>query len=404
MTRVCVIGAGIVGCAAAYQLARTGFAVHLVDAAGEPGTRTSFANGGQLSYSYVEPLASPATLRALPGMLMSRRSPLTFRLRADGRQWRWGLRFLAACRAGAARQGTARLWEIARTSRETLEGWMRSEVWSFGFERNGKLVLSPDAKTLRRQAKQVQLQAALGCVQEVLTRGECLQREPALAGGSARFFGGVWTPDECVADSFQLCRELVRSLRGLGGTVSFGRPVSGFVRDGTRIMAARTVHGDVEADAFVLATGPDAAALAATVGLHLPIYPIKGYSLTLPFRCDARPRASVTDLGRKTVFAPLGGRMRVAAMAEIGAHGLAIPPERVNTMLEGLQAVYPGLCDTDAPLPWAGLRPATPDSVPIVGRWGDTNLFINAGHGALGLTLAAGSAVRIADDLVKYVS
>ncbi len=404
MTSVCVIGAGIVGCATAYQLARIGFAVHLVDAADAPGTVTSFANGGQLSYSYVEPLASPATLRALPGMLLSADSPLKFRLRAEWRQWRWGLRFLAACRAGAARRGTARLLDLARTSRKTLEAWMRSEAWSFAFERNGKLVLCPDAATLRRQVKQVQLQAIFGCVQEALTREECLEREPALALGNTRFVGGVWTPDECVADPFLLCRELVGSLKRLGGSASFGTSVSGFARDGTRLVAAHTEHGDLHADAFVLCTGPNAAALAATVGLHLPIYPIKGYSLTLPFTGAVRPRASVTDLGRKTVFAPLGGQMRIAAMAEIGEYGLDIPSARLDAMLTGLHAVYPGLCDTTAPLAWAGLRPATPDSVPIVGRWADTNLFINAGHGALGFTLAAGSAARIADELARAVS
>jgi D-amino-acid dehydrogenase len=395
MTTVCVVGAGIVGCATAYALARQGFQVRLVDAAEGPGTTTSFANGAQLSYSYVEPFASPATLRALPGMLLSTGSPVRFRLRADPRQWAWGLRFLAACSGARARRGTAQLLDLASLSRQTLDGWQREEAWSFGFARNGKLVLCPDAATLARQAAQVKLQAALGCRQEVLSPAECLQREPALAAGRFDAAGGVWTADECVADPHRLCGELVRSLHRLGGTVSFGTRVDAFVREGTRVVAARSGSAHIPADAFVLATGPDAPTLAAGIGVNLPVYPIKGYSITLPFATSQRPRASVTDLGRKTVFAPMEGVLRVAAMAEIGERGLEVPGARLRAMLDSVEAVYPGLCDLRSPQPWAGLRPATPDSVPIIGRAPSTNLFLNVGHGALGLTLAAGSAARL---------
>lgn len=394
---VCVVGAGIVGCATAYQLARRGLRVHLLDAAEESGTKTSFANGAQLSYSYVEPFASPATLRALPSMLLSPASPVRFRLRADWHQWAWGLQFLAACRAERARQGTARLLELAQLSRRTFDAWMAEEAWDCGFAQNGKLVLAPDDGTLQRLAAQVQLQAASGCHQQVLGREACLQHEPALAHSRAEFTGGVWTADECVADPYRLCGELVHGLRRLGGQVSFGTRVSGFERQGTRCVAAITHHGVIHADTFVLATGPDAPALAATLGVQLPVYPIKGYSLTVPFTGSrARPVASVTDLGRKTVFAPLGDRLRVAAMAEIGNHGLDVPESRIRAMLDSIEAVYPGLCDLSAPVAWAGLRPATPDSVPIIEPVRSSNVVLNVGHGALGLTLAAGSAMRVA--------
>jgi len=402
VTSVCVVGAGIVGCATAYQLARAGFQVHLVDAAPEPGTLTSFANGAQLSYSYVEPFASPATLRSLPGMLLSPDSPVKFRLRADWRQWAWGLRFLSACRAETARDGTARLLALAQLSRHTLEGWMREEPWSFAFARNGKLVLCPDVQTLQRQEAQVEVQAALGCDQQVLTPQQCLQHEPALEAGKAAMAGGIWTADECVADPYLLCRELVRSLRRMGGKTSFNTRVSSFARQGHRFVAAKAGTHDIAADAFVLAAGPHAAALASTFGLRLPVYPIKGYSITVPFLTKSRPTASVTDLGRKTVFAPLGDQLRVAAMAEITGYDMAVSPARVRAMVESVEAVYPGLCDTRAPQVWSGLRPATPNSVPIIDRMLETNLFVNAGHGALGLTLAAGSAARISEQVVRF--
>jgi D-amino-acid dehydrogenase len=396
MSSVCVVGAGIIGCATAYQLVRQGFKVHLLDAASQAGSITSFANGAQLSYCYVEPFASPATLRALPGMLLSPGSAVKFRLRADVRQWSWGLRFLLACRKAQSHAGTAKLLEMARLSRQVFNGWMSAEDWSVNFAQNGKLVLCPDIHSLRRQEAQVATQAKLGCRQLILTPAECIMREPALSQRLGRFAGGVWTEDECVVDPYLLCAALVKSLRRLGASITFDSPVSGFVREGGRILAAQTTQGDVRADAFVLAAGSAAPRLAATFGLRLPVYPIKGYSLTLPFRGAARPVASVTDLGRKTVFAPLGDQLRVAAMAEINGYELHIPAARVKAMLASVEHTYPGLCDISSPQPWAGLRPATPDSVPIVGRVGASNMFVNVGHGALGLTLAAGSAAQIA--------
>ncbi|NKI93380.1 D-amino acid dehydrogenase [Rhizobacter sp. SG703] len=402
--KVCVVGAGVIGCASAYQLAKAGFEVQLVDAAPEPGTGTSFANGAQLSYSYVEPFASPGTLQSLPKMLWSADSPVKFRLRADWRQWTWGLQFLRACRRGTALHGTAALLDLAQRSRRVLDGWMAEERWSFGFAQNGKLVLCPDDETLRRQRAQVELQAQFGCRQQVLSPAECRDREPALAAAREDIAGGIWTEDECVADPYLLCRELVAGLRRLGGTVTFDTAVSGFVRDGRRYAAAQSDRGELKADAFVLAAGPHAAALASDVGLHLPVYPIKGYSITVPFKGGARPTASVTHLGRKTVFAPLGDRLRVAAMAEITGYRLDVPASRVRAMVDSVEAVYPGLCELDAPQTWAGLRPATPDSVPIIGRVRDSNVFVNAGQGALGLTLAAGSAERLAEAVQRYAA
>lgn len=401
--KVCVIGAGVIGCATAYELAHHGDDVHLLDAAQAPGLVTSYANGAQLSYSYVEPFASPATLRGLPKMLLSRGSAVRFHPRWDWRQWAWGLQFLRACSARQSLQGTAQLLQMARASRDALARWMAQEAWSFGFEVNGKLVLCPTPDSLRQQQRQVALQAALGCRQEVLSVRECLEKEPALQAAPGRpWAGGVWTRDECIGDPHRLCLDLVASLRQRGGTVSFGVLARAFARRAGRVSAVVTDQGDIAADAFVLAAGPRVVPLAAQLGIYLPIYPIKGYSITVPFRDGVqRPRASVTDLGRKTVFAPLGACLRVAAMAEVGATGLDVPADRVQTMVDAVAQTYPGLCDLDAPATWAGLRPATPTSVPIVGRWRASNVYLNVGHGALGLTLAAGSAVALSEQMQR---
>ena len=266
--KVCVIGAGLIGCATAYQLARQGFDVHLLDSEAAPGLATSYANGAQLSYSYVEPFASPTTLWALPKMLLSRESAVRFHPRWDWRQWAWGLQFLRACTVRQSVRGTKTLLQMAQASRATLADWMQAEDWNFGFEQNGKLVLCPTAEALRQQERQVRLQAALGCDQQILTVQECLEAEPALRRARAlRFVGGVWTQSECVADPHLLCQEMAGSLQRLGGTVSLGVQASGFVRHRSRISAVMTHQGEIEADAFVLAAGPRAVTLAAALGI-----------------------------------------------------------------------------------------------------------------------------------------
>lgn len=398
--RICVIGAGIVGCATAYHLTRQGHDVLVIDGAPEVGLGTSFANGAQLSYSYVEPFASPSTLRAIPSMLLSRASPIRFRPRLDVAQWAWIAQFLKACTAERVQRGTKALLDLAQLSRATLEQWMEEERWAFSFRRNGKLVLCATHASLAHQQRQVKLQASWGCRQQVLGREACIQKEPALAHSADAFVGGVWTQDECVGDPFLLCREMKASIERRGGRFQFGAAVRRLVVKGTQVVAAATDEDLISADAFVVANGVQSVRLSKTVGLRLPVYPLKGYSLTLPLRKGAHaPVASVTSLGRKTVFAPLNGKLRVAAMVEIGSSDQEVPRERIEAMVEAVEAVYPGLCDFDDPQPWTGLRPATPTSRPIVGRAHLHNLFLNVGHGALGLTLAAGAAAVVGQEI-----
>jgi D-amino-acid dehydrogenase len=405
---ICVIGAGIVGCASAYQLAREGHRVLLLDAASGPGEGCSFANGGQLSYSHVEPLATPATLRALPRMLLERDSPVSFRPTLDWRQYAWGLQFLAACRAAQVRAATCQLLELSFLSRDTLADWMLDGAWPVSFERNGKLVLCPDDATLQRQVQQMRFQATLGCEQQVLSVEQCLEKEPALLGAVQRaptaYVGGIWTPGECVADAHAMCHALVDRLRSRGGETRFGTRVTGFSFGRRGVQALLTSEGELACEAVVLAAGSASARLGQQLDEYLPVYPIKGYSLTLPISDAAQaPRVSVTDLGRKTVLAPLGAELRVAAMAEISGHGRQLASARIGQMRSAVTALYGGSIDARAVgRPWSGLRPATPTSLPIVRRSKrHANVYLNVGHGALGLTLAAGSAVMLLDCVRK---
>jgi D-amino-acid dehydrogenase len=252
---VIVIGAGIVGCATAYQLLRDGHSVELVEEQAQAGRVSSFANGAQLSYNYVEPLASPATLRALPKLLFEKNSALRFELRMDWKQWMWGLRFLAACRISQVQRGTRALLDLAYLSRQTLETWMQETAWEFDFARNGKLVLCRDVQSLEVQAKQVRLQASMGCEQEILSTFQCLEREPTLSDSNTVFAGGIWTAGECTADPYKLCRNLIQSISERGGILRFSHRVESIELRQGRFDALRTSKGRLHADACVVTAG-----------------------------------------------------------------------------------------------------------------------------------------------------
>jgi D-amino-acid dehydrogenase len=393
---VTVVGAGIVGAATAYLLARAGHRVTLLEAREAPGLQTSFANGAQLSYSYVEPLATPATLRKLPAMLLDRHSPLKLKFTGEWAQLAWGLRFLRACHGAQVRRATEALLGLSFTSRDELASACAAHDLRFDHAVAGKLVVVDSADALRQARGQVDHQRALGCEQQVLDTEACIAREPALAPYRAHIAGGVWTPGEAVGDAWLLTQELVDRLANMGGTVRYGAKVTGLRRRGRRIAALCLEGGDTLSaeDAVVLANGMDATALARSMGLELPLYPIKGYSITLPIADERRaPRVSVTDLRRKTVYARLPGRLRVAGMAELVGHDLALNPGRIAQLLAAVHHTFPGACDEHAvPQAWAGLRPCTPTSLPVIGRTPVGNLLLNVGHGSLGLTLAMGSA------------
>lgn len=397
---ICVLGAGIVGLTTAWQLQQQGYRVTVVDK-GQPGGGASGANGAQLSFSYVQPLADPSLWRQLPKLLLNKDSPLKIRLQADIDQWRWGLSFLAACRADVSRRTMTCLLRLASESREVLEQLVTQVGMDCGYSSTGKLVLYADNSSFDAALQQMQWQRELGGYQAALTRNQTLLVEPALSHYAPHFIGAIHTPSECAIDCYRLTQQLAKNLEDQGVRFITGSAVKHLERQGARLVAAHLTSSVVRADAFVLAMGAGSPSVGRTVGVYLPIYPIKGYSITLdasPRPGDA-PRVNVTDAKRRVVFARLGDQLRVAGMAELGQHDLNIPADRVTSLLSSARAVFPHAATVVSDVrPWAGLRPATPTGLPIVGRLpkGPENLWINTGHGPLGLTLACGSAKRLA--------
>jgi D-amino-acid dehydrogenase len=398
---ICVVGAGIVGLSSAWFLHKAGHRVTVIDQAAGPGMGASAGNGAQLSYSYVQPLADPSLLPGIPGLLLDRSGPLKFAPQWSVEQWRWCMEFLAACRTSTSRETTVELLQLAQESRRAVDAFMAAQQVSCDFARTGKLVLYPDAEGLHKAGEQVKFQAAHGARQQVLSPAETLAVEPALAGYAGQFHGAIHTPGECSVDSRKLCQELARLLAEQGVMLCFDTKVQAIVRDNRRVRALAVEHVSegprrIEADAFVLAAGALSTRLLAQVGTRIPVYPLKGYSITLPIDDNVTaPVVSVTDMRRKTVFARIGSRLRVAGMVELTGLDASIPPARIEQLRASTRALFGAGWRVEDCQPWTGWRPATPTGRPVLAVSGCDNLYINSGQGALGLTLAFGSAQRL---------
>jgi D-amino-acid dehydrogenase len=402
--RVCVLGAGIVGLATAYQLSLEGHQVTVVDRSA-PGGGTSGGNGAQLSYSYVQPLADPSIWRQLPKLLLAHDSPLKLRLQADPAQWAWALRFMLACNANTSQRTTQQLLRLAAASRAVFEQMMKVEQLACDFSSTGKLVIYDKPQAFAAAQKQMLLQQALGSVQHAVSAAQCVAIEPALLAYQAHFHGAIHTPSECAVDCQKLCDGLVATLRQRGVQFALNMAVTGWQQRAGHVHAVRTAQEELEADAFVLALGAQASQLARPLGVTLPIYPIKGYSITLDAQDQpgAAPTVSVTDATRKVVFARIGNRLRVAGMAELVGYGLDIPTARIASLQASTAALFPHTRGFAVEKAWAGLRPATPTGLPLVGRLpgAPANVLFNVGHGPLGLTLAFGTAQQVSKLLLK---
>ncbi len=406
--RVAVLGAGVVGTTSAWYLARAGHQVTVIDRQPVAGNETSFANGGQISVSHAEPWANPHVLPRVLKWLGREDAPLLWRWRADPAQLAWGLRFLRECLPGRTRANIAAIVALALYSRRCLQE-LRQEFAAGGqplvydhLERGILHIYSdPSEFALAQQAAATMREFGLERV--TVDAAECRKIEPALAASELPLVGGDYTASDESGDAHRFTRALAERAAAAGVVFRYETRVdrievaAGEVQ-GVWLQAAGVPAERVQADAYVLALGSHSPQLLKPLGVHLPVYPAKGYSATLPLaNGDGAPTVSLTDDERKLVFSRLGNRLRVAGTAEFNGYNLELNPVRCQALWARTRQLFPQLQLAGEPQFWSGLRPATPSNVPLVGRGPVRRLWLNTGHGTLGWTLSCGSAAALAD-------
>ena len=397
---VAVIGAGVVGIATAYALARRGMQVALIDREQGPALGTSFANGAQLSYAYTDAMAGPALWKQLPSMLLGGDAAFRARASADLHYWRWGLAFLRNATAHRLERNTLDTLTLALESRAAMAELLARHPIAFDHTAPGKLHVYYDAAALPKARAMIAAKRPFGVQQNVLTPAQAIAIEPALAAARDIAFV-VHSPEEEVGDPFKFSGQLLHILRTHYNVQPyFDVAVHGLHRtaEGWHLHAANGLH--LRAKQVALCAGIDSHNLLQQLGIRSPLMAVKGYSFTAPCGAQA-PTASITDTARKLVFCKLGDSIRVAGLADLNHWDCTPDPQRFAQLLAMAQASLPQAAQyAQVASPWAGLRPVTPHSSPVIAR-AQPGLVLNIGHGMLGWTLAMGSGERAAKLLTQ---
>lgn len=392
--KILVLGAGIVGVTSAWFLAQDGHEITVVDRREGAGLETSFANGGQLAGSSAEPWANPAAIRTALSSIGREDGALIMRLRADPAMWIWCLRFLRNCTTARARRNRIPLMRLGLHARAMMEAVLAETAITFDEERRGILDLVADPRMLESEARH----SDDAIEREVVDRERCLAIEPALEDCRDKFVGGIYFPTDRSGDAYRFTHALAVDCERLGVEFRYDTTISQIHAQGDMIAAVETSAGSLTADAYVLCLGSESRHLARPLGLRLPLYPVKGYSVTIPTAGTNRaPRVSLSDETRKIVISRLGDRLRAAGTAELAGDDRTLNPVRSRAVLNALMELFPNGGDAEQAEFWTGLRPMTPDGAPILGPSTHLNLFLNTGHGTLGWTTACGTAELLAD-------
>ena len=409
---VVVLGAGLLGVTSAYFLRQQGHDVTVVDRQATPAAETSFANGGQISVSHAEPWANPSAPLKVLQWLGQEDAPLLFRLRADMRQWLWGLQFLRECTPARTRHNIAQIVRLGTYSRDTLQQLRRERGIAYDERTQGILHFYTSQKEFDGAEAPAAQMRELGCDRRVISADEAVRIEPALRHIRPQLAGATYTAEDESGDANRFARELVKRCEADGVRFLMSHTVTALREAGGAIDHVEATDSEgrfqrLRADAYVLAMGSLSPVYAKPLGLALPIYPAKGYSVTMPVKdASMAHQVSLTDDEYKLVFSrlttqeapgkPGADRLRIAGTAELNGYDRDLNRVRCEAIVRRVEQLFPGAGDASQAQFWTGLRPATPSNVPIIGRSKLPNLFLNTGHGTLGWTHACGSGKSIA--------
>ncbi|RIK98428.1 MAG: D-amino acid dehydrogenase [Proteobacteria bacterium] len=396
--KVLVLGAGVIGVTSAYYLAKAGFEVTVIDRQPGPALETSFANAGEVSPGYASPWAGPGVPFKAVRWLLERDGPLVVRPQFNPAMWRWLVAMLRNCTAARYARNKARMVGIAEYSRDCLRA-LRSETGIAYDERSlGTLQLFRKQAQLDTIGGDVAVLSQYGVPFEVLDRDGCVSAEPGLAAVRGLIVGGLRLPDDETGDCYLFTVQLAKQAAALGVRFVYGTTVRSLDVAGGRVAQVTTDKGVFAADRTLVALGSFSPLLLRPLGLRIPVYPVKGYSLTVPVKDDAAaPQSTVMDESYKVAITRLGDRIRVGGTAEVGDYRVRLLPARRRPLDRSLADLFPNGGDPARATFWSGLRPMTPDGPPVIGATRVRGLYLNTGHGTLGWTMACGAGRVIAD-------
>jgi D-amino-acid dehydrogenase len=398
--KVIVLGSGVIGVTTAYYLARAGHEVTVVDRQAEPAQETSFANAGEVSPGYSSPWAGPGVpVKAIKWLLM-RHGPLVIWPKLDPVMWWWMLKLLRNCTAERYAINKSRMIPIAEYSRDCLRA-LRADIGIKYDERSqGTLQLFRKQKQLDGTADDIAVLKETGVPYEVLDPAGCIAAEPGLATARVEFVGGLRLPQDETGDCHMFTQALAKEAAKLGVEFKFNTGIERLVTEGGKITGVVTSAGLLQADAYVAALGSWSSRMLKPIGIAVPVYPVKGYSITVPIKgANGAPVSTVMDESYKVAITRLGDRIRVGGTAEISGYSNSLDAARQATLDHSLTDLFPNGGDLSKATFWCGLRPMTPDGPPIIGATRYSNLHLNTGHGTLGWTMACGSARVLADQM-----
>jgi D-amino-acid dehydrogenase len=400
---VLVFGAGVIGTTMAWFLRAAGHDVTVVERRNAAAEETSFANGGQISVSHVEPWANPAAPLKILRWLGQPDAPLLFRPRLDWHQWRWGVQFLIECLPWRTRRNMLQILAISKYSGEALKQLRRTTGIAYDDLQRGILQIYTDREGFDDAARAAELVRHYGIAREVKTVEECVALEPALAARRDWIVGGTYTATDETGDARKFTQALAALGADRGIAFRFGVSVESLVVAGGAVRSVRMVNENdrkevVAADAYVVCLSSHSPKLLAPIGVRTLVYPAKGYSATLPIvNPGLAPTISITDDAKKIVFTRLSDRLRVAGTAELSGYNLDLNRVRCEALTRRATEWFGDAVDPARAEYWTGLRPATPSNVPVIGRTRYPNLYLNVGHGTLGWTMAAGSGKALSE-------
>jgi D-amino-acid dehydrogenase len=397
--KVVVMGAGVIGVTTAWYLSKAGAEVVVLDRQQGPGLETSYANAGELSYGMTSPWAAPGIpMKALKWLFMKRR-PLFIWPLISPTMWVWGLRMLANCNAEAYARNKSRMVRISNYSRDVLPDLIAETGIQYDGREQGTLQLFRTEKQLKGSKADQEVLAEYDSPFEVLDPDGCVAVEPALAAVRQKFVGGLRLTADRTGDCRMFTIALAEKCAERGVVFHYGQTIREIVVENARVIGVDTDPvGRVTGDAYVCALGSFAPSVLNPIGLRLPVYPVKGYSVTLPVTDDARaPQSTIMDETHKVAITRLGDRIRVAGQAEIAGYSGRLGPHATDTVRYVVNDLFPGGGDLSKAEGWTGLRPMTPDGTPVLGPTPLPNLYVNTGHGTLGWTMSAGSGRIVAD-------